>query len=311
MDARAFYGNVAKGSLLSKEAAADLTRAAIETLALRVSAGEVRDLAAQLPVPLAEAIGRHAKSPERFDLDELIKRVSKRTGLNTEETTAGVRRCSPHCANPSTRPRSPTSCRNCPPSSPGSWRHGTGENSRMDAWVVDHCAAVDDGPLRRVQRDVPEPGAAQVRVRVSCCGVCRTDLHLAECDLPPRRPAVVPGHEIVGRVEALGAGATRFAVGDRIGVPWLARTDGTCRFCRRGQENLCIAPSFTGWELTAGTPTHAWSTRPTRINCPTRSPTSRRLRCCAPASSATAPCSARPCRPADDWASTASVGAPI
>ena len=90
MDARAFYANVAKGSLLSKEAAADLTRAAIETLALRVSAGEVRDLAAQLPAPLADAIHRNARSPERFDLDELIKRVSKRTGLNHAETTAGV-----------------------------------------------------------------------------------------------------------------------------------------------------------------------------------------------------------------------------
>jgi alcohol dehydrogenase, propanol-preferring len=122
----------------------------------------------------------------------------------------------------------------------------------MDAWVVDHCAAIDDGPLRRVQRDLPEPGAGQVRVRISCCGVCRTDLHLAECDLPPRRHGVVPGHEIVGRVEALGAGASRFAVGERIGVPWLARTDGTCRFCRRGQENLCITPSFTGWDLDGG-----------------------------------------------------------
>jgi uncharacterized protein (DUF2267 family) len=90
MDARAFYSKVAEGSLLSKEAAADLTRAAIETLALRVSAGEVRDLAAQLPGPLADAIRRNAKSPERFDLDELIKRVGKRTGLNQAETTAGV-----------------------------------------------------------------------------------------------------------------------------------------------------------------------------------------------------------------------------
>jgi propanol-preferring alcohol dehydrogenase len=103
-----------------------------------------------------------------------------------------------------------------------------------------------------VDRPEPEPGQGQVRVRVSCCGVCRTDLHLAEGDLPPRRPAVTPGHEVVGRVDAVGTGASRFAVGDRVGVPWLASTDGTCRFCRRGAENLCIGPRFTGWDIDGG-----------------------------------------------------------
>lgn len=122
----------------------------------------------------------------------------------------------------------------------------------MRAWVVDHCAPVDEQPLRRVQRDEPQPGPGQVRVRVSCCGVCRTDLHLAECDLAPKRPSVTPGHEVVGRVDALGEGARRFAPGDRIGVPWLAGTDGTCRFCRRGAENLCLEPRFTGWDLDGG-----------------------------------------------------------
>ena len=122
----------------------------------------------------------------------------------------------------------------------------------MRAWVVDHTAPIDDGPLRRVERDLPQPGPGQVRVRISCCGVCRTDLHLAEGDLPPRRPAVVPGHEIVGVVDALGPGAGRFAVGDRIGVAWLGGTDGTCRFCRRGDENLCESPAFTGWDVDGG-----------------------------------------------------------
>jgi propanol-preferring alcohol dehydrogenase len=120
------------------------------------------------------------------------------------------------------------------------------------AWAVGRPGPVDGGPLREVERPDPVPGPGQVRVRVSCCGVCRTDLHLAEGDLPPRRPDVVPGHEAVGEVEALGSGAARFAVGERIGVPWLGRTDGTCRFCRRGAENLCLAPTFTGWDVDGG-----------------------------------------------------------
>lgn len=111
---------------------------------------------------------------------------------------------------------------------------------------------VDTGPLRRVERPAPAPGPGQVRVRVSCCGVCRTDLHLAEGDLRPRRPQVVPGHEVVGHVDALGPGARRFAVGERIGVAWLGGTDGSCRFCRRGDENLCTAPVFTGWDVDGG-----------------------------------------------------------
>ncbi|MCZ2860602.1 zinc-dependent alcohol dehydrogenase family protein [Blastococcus sp. VKM Ac-2987] len=122
----------------------------------------------------------------------------------------------------------------------------------MQAWTVAAPAPIDAGPLRRVERALPEPGPGQVRVAVSCCGVCRTDLHLAEGDLAQRRPGVVPGHEVVGRVDALGPGAGRFAIGDRIGVPWLGGTDGTCRFCRRGQENLCTSPSFTGWDLDGG-----------------------------------------------------------
>jgi propanol-preferring alcohol dehydrogenase len=91
-----------------------------------------------------------------------------------------------------------------------------------------------------------------VRVTVSACGVCRTDLHLAEGDLPPRRPGTVPGHEVVGYVEQLGPGATRFEVGDRVGIAWLRGTCGRCRFCRRGRENLCVEPSFTGWDVDGG-----------------------------------------------------------
>jgi propanol-preferring alcohol dehydrogenase len=122
----------------------------------------------------------------------------------------------------------------------------------MRAWVVDHPAPVDTGPLRLVDRVEPSPGPGQVRVRVSVCGVCRTDLHLAEGDLLPRRPAVVPGHEVVGVVDALGEGARRFRLGERVGIAWLRRTCGTCRFCTSGRENLCLAPQFTGWDEDGG-----------------------------------------------------------
>jgi alcohol dehydrogenase, propanol-preferring len=124
--------------------------------------------------------------------------------------------------------------------------------SRMLAWAVDHPGPVDGDPLARVEKPVPEPGRGQVRVRVRVCGVCRTDLHLAEGDLAPRRPGVTPGHEIVGIVDALGPDVTRWRSGDRIGVPWLAHTCGVCRFCAGGRENLCLDPRFTGWDIDGG-----------------------------------------------------------
>ncbi|HMC42750.1 MAG TPA: zinc-binding alcohol dehydrogenase family protein, partial [Acidimicrobiales bacterium] len=111
---------------------------------------------------------------------------------------------------------------------------------------------VDTGPLELVELPVPEPGPGEVRVRVSACGVCRTDLHLAEGDLPPKRRGVVPGHEVVGYVDALGQGATRFDVGARVGIAWLRHTCGVCRFCRSGAENLCLEPRFTGWDEDGG-----------------------------------------------------------
>jgi propanol-preferring alcohol dehydrogenase len=120
------------------------------------------------------------------------------------------------------------------------------------AWVVERPGPIDGGPLRLIERDVPEPGPGQVRVRVLACGVCRTDLHLAEGDLPPKHPEMTPGHEVVGVVDALGPGASRFRAGDRVGVPWLGGTDGSCRFCRRGAENLCLHPTFTGWDVDGG-----------------------------------------------------------
>jgi propanol-preferring alcohol dehydrogenase len=122
----------------------------------------------------------------------------------------------------------------------------------MKAWAVDNPGPVDTHPLVRIDRDAPIPGPGQIRLRVSVCGVCRTDLHLAEGDLPPRRDRVIPGHEVVGYIDQLGAGSSRFPMGTRVGVPWLALTCGQCRFCLSGRENLCTAPLFTGWDVDGG-----------------------------------------------------------
>ena len=122
----------------------------------------------------------------------------------------------------------------------------------MDSWVVDVPGPISSGPLRRVDLPEPIPGAGQLRMQVSCCGVCRTDLHLAEGDLPAHAARVVPGHEVVGVVDAIGDGVRDFATGDRVGVPWLARTCRRCHFCRTGRENLCIKPAFTGWDVNGG-----------------------------------------------------------
>jgi len=122
----------------------------------------------------------------------------------------------------------------------------------VKAWVVRHPGPIDRGPLGAVERPPPMPGPGELRVRILTCGVCRTDLHLAEGDLAPHGNDVVPGHEIVGVVDALGDGASRFALDERVGIPWLRRTCGTCRFCRRGDENLCLDPRFTGWDADGG-----------------------------------------------------------
>jgi alcohol dehydrogenase, propanol-preferring len=122
----------------------------------------------------------------------------------------------------------------------------------MRAWVVYQPGPISSGPLRLVEREMPEPGQGQLLIRVVRCGVCRTDLHLAEGDLEPKAPDVIPGHEVVGEVLATGPGVTRFGAGDRVGVAWLAGTDGSCRYCRRGRENLCPRSTYTGWDIDGG-----------------------------------------------------------
>lgn len=125
----------------------------------------------------------------------------------------------------------------------------------MRAWWVDVPGKIADRPLRMGEREDPRPGPGEVLLRVDVCGVCRTDLHLAEGDLPPRHAGVIPGHEAVGTVMESFSGG-RFSRGDRIGVAWLGQTCGHCPYCRRGQENLCLAPRFTGWDRDGGFADH-------------------------------------------------------
>ena len=128
---------------------------------------------------------------------------------------------------------------------------------RMAAWVVDRPGPVATTPLVAVQRDVPEPAAGELLVTVEACGVCRTDLHLAEGDLEPHHRRTVPGHQVVGRVARTGPGTARFARGDRVGIAWLRGTCGECRWCRSGRENLCPGSTYTGWDADGGFAEHA------------------------------------------------------
>jgi propanol-preferring alcohol dehydrogenase len=118
-------------------------------------------------------------------------------------------------------------------------------------------ALTSPGSLLRLQEcDDPLPRAEEIRVRVSACGVCRTDLHVIDAELPGIKYPIVPGHEIVGRVDLVGADVTTHRIGDRVGIPWLGYTCGVCRFCKQGRENLCDHPLFTGYTRDGGFATH-------------------------------------------------------
>jgi len=115
-----------------------------------------------------------------------------------------------------------------------------------------------DAPMaapRLVERPIPMPGADELLIEIAACGVCRTDLHVADGEIPARYP-IVPGHEIVGRVRAMGSAAEGFAIGDRVGVPWLGHACGTCPYCAAGRENLCDRPEFTGCTRDGGYASH-------------------------------------------------------
>ncbi len=122
----------------------------------------------------------------------------------------------------------------------------------MRAMVLHGPAPVEAAPLRLENIPSPQPGPGQIRVAVSCCGLCHTDLHTVEGELKLRRLPIVPGHQIVGTVESPGTGVSSFREGDRVGVPWLYSTDGECAYCRRGQENLCDHARFTGLDANGG-----------------------------------------------------------
>ena len=110
--------------------------------------------------------------------------------------------------------------------------------------------------LRRIERPTPAPGPGQILIEIAACGVCRTDLHLVDGELPHPKQPVIPGHEVVGRVAATGPGVKGFRPGDRVGVPWLGHTCRACPYCREGRENLCDAPGFTGYTLDGGYASH-------------------------------------------------------
>ncbi len=122
----------------------------------------------------------------------------------------------------------------------------------MKACLLHAPAAMETNPLKYAEVPVPQPKSGEVLVRVRACGVCRTDLHVIEGELPPRKSPVIPGHQVVGIVERQGENTRRFGIGDRVGIAWLHRTDGTCEYCKTGAENLCDNPMFTGYSVDGG-----------------------------------------------------------
>lgn len=122
----------------------------------------------------------------------------------------------------------------------------------MKACVLQSSAPVERNPLQWTEVATPQPAGDQLLIKIQACGVCRTDLHVVEGELPVRKSPVIPGHQVVGIVEQTGPDAHRFKRGDRVGVAWLHRTDGSCEYCRSGRENLCDAPDFTGYTVDGG-----------------------------------------------------------
>ena len=127
----------------------------------------------------------------------------------------------------------------------------------MKAMLLEKTAAIQTSPLRMADVPAPVPARGQVRIRIRCCAVCRTDLHVIEGELPSRKLPLIPGHQIVGVVDALGEGCGKLRVGQRVGVAWLRHTCGQCEYCRAGNENLCESQRFTGYHADGGYAEHA------------------------------------------------------
>jgi len=176
------------------------------------------------------------------------------------------------------------------------------EDSSMKAMVLREARPIEEHPLEAVEMPAPTPGPDEIRIRVRACGVCHTDLHTVEGELALPKLPVIPGHQIVGVVDQLGADVTRFRLGDRVGVAWLYSSCGQCDFCRRGLARLTRLTRLTlgrtcatrlaspGSTLTRATPSTPPSPPPSLTPSPPDSPTCRRPPCCVPASSATGPC---------------------
>ncbi|HUS85066.1 MAG TPA: zinc-dependent alcohol dehydrogenase family protein [Anaerolineales bacterium] len=126
----------------------------------------------------------------------------------------------------------------------------------MRAMQLNHTSAIEENPLMMVDRAKPEPGEGEVLLRVNVCGLCHTDLHTVEGEIIPPSFPLIPGHQVVGTVAAVGAGVCGQSVGDRVGVPWLYRACGECEYCRRGEENLCPQARFTGFHVDGGYAQH-------------------------------------------------------
>ena len=157
----------------------------------------------------------------------------------------------------------------------------------MKAWILNKPAPVSEHPLHLSETAVPTPSDDELLLRVAACGICRTDLHVVEGDLPVRRSPVIPGHQIVGSVAALGSRVEGFDIGDRVGVAWLNRTCGKCEFCVAGRENLCDEAMFTGWTVDGGYADYAVAPAAFTIVYQMASRTCRQRHFSAPASSVT------------------------
>src|SRR2546421_340608 len=122
----------------------------------------------------------------------------------------------------------------------------------MRAMQCQRVAPIESSPLKDFEIADPQPAARELRLRVNCCAICRTDLHVIEGDLPAMKMPIILGHQVVGVVDRLGPGCSHFIVGDRVGVAWLRYTDGTCKFCTSGRENLCEQSRYTGYHADGG-----------------------------------------------------------